>query len=242
MQIRPRQYPLKTISSYVLAFTGSDKPSRESVLFFHGFPANVGNKNADVASAINLKTGNDVFLLHYRGLGESPGVFSFSESVRESLRVVEDLVRQNKYQKIHIVGHSWGGLVALNAFRQLHERKGRLILLSPFSSFPDRSGIAEVVRAVRAELPEVFGKRSDDEVIADIHRAESEFGPDQFIDQLESKEITVVQASQDSEVPPSLTRTFLSKFRTPPKYVELDQDHSFFRDRDELIRAVLSVF
>ena len=236
------RFHLKNNTSYVVALTQASEASREAILFLHGFPANLGNKNFDVATAVHQKTGSDVFLIHYRGLGESPGAFSFSDSVQESMTLAKELVQQRGYEKLHLVGHSWGGLIALNILKSLGKTQGKTILLSPLSHFPDQETSAAIITSIKADLPKIFGSKTNNEVLADLAKAEAQFGPLNLVHEVDGKSVLIVQARHDDEVPPAATKVLMSKFKESPKYIELDQGHSFFESRHELITTIISEF
>jgi pimeloyl-ACP methyl ester carboxylesterase len=220
----------------------SSKRTEEAAILFHGFPAHRGEKNIDLARAIHSKTGLDTFVIHYRGLGNSPGIFSFAESVKESLALAKGLIDQNHYQQLHVIGHSWGGLVAVNVIRAVGPAAGKLILLSPFSQFPDSQATRAIINTIREEVPDLFGTLTAEQILQDIAAAKEQFDPNAVVLKLNNEEVTIIQALRDEEVPAIVTRTFLKHFPLPVRYIELDQDHSFQTNRNEMIEIVVSLF
>ncbi len=230
------------LNSFVLGIR-NDTPSEDAYLFLHGFPAEKGDKNRDITIAVNKATYNDAYLLHYKGLGGAKGYFQFSDSIRESIEVAKELIKQNQYRKLHLVGHSWGGLIALNVQQELGSHAGRLILLSPLNLIPNKDALKIIIKSILIEHPTIFGTQSIDDVLADIDLIREKHHPRDL-----AKNVTVngfipaiIQALEDDEVPPETTREFAKLFPIQPKYIELKQDHSFLNNRAEIINTILSV-
>jgi pimeloyl-ACP methyl ester carboxylesterase len=92
------------------------------VLLLHGFPGN--ERNLDLAQVLR-RAGYDVLYFNYRGSWGSPGSFSFSNSIEDTLAAaayMRDPANAAKFRadpkKIVVVGHSMGGFMALNAAAQ----------------------------------------------------------------------------------------------------------------------------
>jgi pimeloyl-ACP methyl ester carboxylesterase len=92
------------------------------VLLLHGFPGN--ERNLDLAQALR-RAGYDILYFNYRGSWGSPGSFSFSNGIEDTLAAaayMRDPVNAAKFRadpkRIIVVGHSMGGFMALNAAAQ----------------------------------------------------------------------------------------------------------------------------
>ncbi|OFZ54827.1 MAG: hypothetical protein A2428_07070 [Bdellovibrionales bacterium RIFOXYC1_FULL_54_43] len=229
--------------SFVLGYRKKNRSSEGAVLLFHGFPANKGNKNSDVAEALFSETPYDIYIIHYRGLGNAKGAFSFSHSILESVNSAKALISRYHYEQVHLIGHSWGGLVAMNVFREIARFRGKLLLLSPFNEFPDNSVLSSIIESVIQEIPVLFGHATLDSVLDDLESVKSSCSPRNIASTLQvpSSSITIIQASRDEEVSVASTKVLCKLFPCAPKYLELDQDHSF-SNREDLVRAVLQEF
>jgi pimeloyl-ACP methyl ester carboxylesterase len=227
-------------SGYLLRFRSS-RPDGAACLLLHGFPAHRGTKNLDLADQLFRRFDRDVYLLHYRGLGDSPGAFRFTASVDEATEVARRVTESRAPKRsLVVVGHSWGGLVATNVAARLPDRVAALVLLSPFV-FP---GAEEewIVHKVRRELPGVFGDASDDAIRADWERIKTTSLPALVAPSLAPDlPVAVLQSRLDPITPAERTRSLLSHLPGEPLYEEIALDHSFAEDRGAMTRAVASL-
>ena len=64
--------------------------------------------------------------MHYSGLKNIKEVELFSGSIEESYVFLEALVYEKQYEKIHIVGHRWGGgACRFELFRKVWKKRGK---------------------------------------------------------------------------------------------------------------------
>jgi len=99
-----------------LAYIAEGGGPHPVVLLLHGFPGN--EKNLDLAQAIR-RDGWDVVYFDYRGSWGSPGEFSFTHSIEDTLSAVaylRDAAHAKKLRSdpgyIVLIGHSMGGMMA----------------------------------------------------------------------------------------------------------------------------------
>lgn len=95
---------------YVLRFTPTKAPAKGAVFVLHGYPS-LGRKNYDFAEIAASKN-YEVYVPHYPGLGLSEGQFGFLNSY-EVVRKLMSTVKTNEAKTLSIIGHSWGGYLAL---------------------------------------------------------------------------------------------------------------------------------
>lgn len=85
---------------------GSGKP----VIMIHGFAANTYTWRHLVPA---LAKKHKVYMLDLKGFGESPKPDDGAYSIYDQARLVIDMIKQQKLRDISLVGHSYGGGVAL---------------------------------------------------------------------------------------------------------------------------------
>lgn len=205
-------------------------------IFFHGFPAELGTKNSDIAGAVasNIKAASAI--MHYSGLGLSKGTFSFDGSIREA-EAVMDYLKTRGAQRFRIFGHSWGGLVALNILASRKYNIDGVFLVSPLTTLPDRESVKTILCDTEAEFPKFKGLVEQWLEEIDRLRPLSDPASFNFLPQMQASGM-VVQAKDDDVVPSAMTKNFMQKLGPTFEYHEVLQDHSF-SDRETLIKQFL---
>jgi pimeloyl-ACP methyl ester carboxylesterase len=218
---------------YVRAFRGAGRRDL-GLLFLHGFPGQTG-KNEDLAEAMCSRTGLNAHVIHYSGLGKSPGKFSFSRSIRESVQLARELIRTEGYERLILVGHSWGGLVALNVMSQFPGLIHKMVLLCPLSRFPGPAAVEAQIMTFVDSQRSAGREYGVQELLDDVQIVLRHHDPRSFVARLafKPKQVMIIQGTADTVVTPSDTRRFVTQFPIPPELVELNQDH-WFPDRDKL--------
>jgi esterase/lipase len=212
--------------------------SKDAVLFLHGYPANIGCKNRDLADFISKELLVDTFLIHYSGLGNSSGNFSFSNSVIDVNTIIE-YIKKMGYSKIHFIGHSWGGYLTLR-LSPLWDNDSKIILLSPFIHFPKEHEFNLLVSHIYKETSPLLSPMSENEVFDDLVKIRlSEEEMISTIQQLNNK-IVLIQAQNDDETPRHHAENFSKLLQDQVEYHEINTDHSFTTNRELLKETLLS--
>jgi pimeloyl-ACP methyl ester carboxylesterase len=227
---------------YLIRFS-SGKPSPRAVLFLHGFPAHRGVKNLDLAQWVHEETGETTYVLHFRGLGESRGTFGFCDSVREATAVFDRLVSRERHQTVALVGHSFGGMVALNVAHTRPTHTDVAVLLSPLCYMEEGDPIYRwILEDSPKDWPGVFGTKTRSELVADMNEIGQKHLPSVLAPQIsEGLRLAILQSATDDVTPALRARAILPSFRRPPEYLELPLDHSFTQDRALLARHVTRI-
>lgn len=231
---------LTDFDGYLIRFT-ADRPSPRAVLFLHGFPAHRGVKNLDLADTTFREIGDTAYVLHFRGLGESRGTFGFQDSIREATDVIDRLVSRYGHERVAVVGHSFGGMVALNAAAARPDRTDRVLLLSPLCHMEEGDSLFRwLLDEAPNEWPGVYGSQTREALLADIQamgrsHLPSVIAPD-FPDGIK---LGLIQSATDTVTPAVRARELLGRFRRKPEYLELALDHSFTENRQLLARHVV---
>lgn len=225
----------------------AEKSSREAILFLHGFPAEISNKNIDIAERLSADLHIDTFLLHYHGLGQSEGHFNFLRSIRDSIAYAQRLLTRYSYTRLHLVGHSWGGLVALNVYRSLGKQRGRIALLAPYTWMETEDAVRNAARFFLRKHPHLFDGQNLNSVSADLEYVRRHHNPREITRSINTNininsPVFIVHALGDDVIPREMNLTLLETFKTRPLYFELESDHRFVRNREKLIDALRDFF
>ncbi len=225
---------------YLIRFPSSAIESN-AVLFLHGFPANRNVKNLDLADVVHQQTKRAVYLLHYRGLGESHGDFRFTQSIQEAVEVMHRLAKDHR--KVTVIGHSWGGLVGMNIAQRCPELVDQLILLSPLCELDKNNSLYSwILHEVKNDCPGVYGKLSQEDILAEIEGVVANHAPKDIVGRIPSTiPITLIQAALDDTTPAAAAKALLPHFSSQVNYLELPQDHSFSQSRRQLADTILGV-
>jgi uncharacterized protein len=100
-----------------LVYVAAGAGPHPAVILLHGFPGN--ERNLDLAQDIR-RAGWDVLYFNYRGSWGSPGDFSFSHGIEDTLAAADYLRRPDVAKllrldssRIVLIGHSMGGFMAV---------------------------------------------------------------------------------------------------------------------------------
>ncbi len=203
------------------------KPScSEAYVFFHGFPGG-GIRNEDLAAAVANQTGAAVYVIHYGGLGRGKGEFGFLKSLNECLAFVDEIKSQSTFSRVNFYGHSWGGLVALNAAARCENKLGDIILVSPFSFVPENETVRHLLLAMQksdAGFPQTLNIQ---DALADVETIAKQHNPRMLVRALKPRRVLILQSENDDQVPAAMNRQFAPMFTPEARYLEVNQDHSF---------------
>lgn len=221
------------------------RPEKFSRVFFllHGLPANRNTKNLDMAEYLSQKENACVYILHYRGLGESRGAFLFTQSIQEATAVARKIAAMHPDFPLSLIGHSWGGMIATNILHHAPQLLKQVILISPFcSTQKDGPLYTWLLEGIRDECPGIYGDLSQKEIEGDLKEFWDHHLPLNLAPSLDVEvDLGVIQALRDDTTPPANTKAFCAKLKKTPRYFELDTDHSFTEKRIELFKT-LSIF
>ncbi len=240
------QVRMANTDSYVTSFQSDKHSTDEAYLFLHSFPGTRG-KNEDIAEATSHKTGCNSYILHYAGLGLASGKpFDFIKSIEESIQLARSLL--DKYKILHLVGHSWGGLIALNIFSSIFTpaQRGQLILLAPFTEFPHDGSVESWLIPI-AEQQDIiqFSHANPEKVKDNFFSVETIYNPRKNLTRLalKNKQVALIEAIDDPDVPKQSTDSLykLLSQECQVQRIQLEDDHCFNNNRAAIITAVLGV-
>lgn len=223
---------------------GAQTRSKEAVLFLHGFPAEQGNKNVDVAEMLATEHNLDAYVIHYRGLGQSEGEFSFVQAVEDSCAYAAKLIEEYGYKRLHLVGHSFGGWVATEIFKRLGDRRGIFVMMAPFTDIEEGEGPAQLALYFMRHYPHVISSNRFDEVTEDLSKMRSKLHPHETARELSqhASDVLILNSMTDEIIPNEMNKCLAKSWGPSVYYVDLDTDHRFFRNRNLLIDQVRGFF
>lgn len=210
-----------------------DQNSRDGVFIFHGFPSQK-NRNKDLAYFLSQNIKASVFVHHYEGIGESLGKFYFENSLITAKKYVEHIKKEFNLNRIHFLGHSWGGFVSLNLLSLFADDLASMVLYSPFTEIPEGKGIDELADNLMKEYPHLFFHRNHTDVVAEFKKIQERYNYKESLAHVQGQRpVLILQAKNDQLTPESRTRAVLPLLGTQVNYHELSIDHSFTEKREQ---------
>jgi len=225
--------------NYVLHVKPQELKGDTAILLLHGFPSESFNgtdqeKNEDLLRYLSETTGLEAYLHHYNGLGKSnKGNFSFIDSINDSLELTKLILL--KHKNLILIGHSWGGWVAMNCINNLSRSIKKLILLSPLNAIPNTESLESIMESIKKDFPYLTQDKPVSEFVKDLEKVNITHNPRQCINNIDSdSKIYIIQANDDQEVPRQTTDEFQNLFGLNCTYDVMDTDHSFIKNRFEM--------
>ena len=217
------------------SLTGEANSARPLNLIFHGFPSEKGNRNQDLANFISEKSGNPCLIIHYGGLGQSLGEFSFLGAIVDSIKILKSILSDVSYSELNLIGHSWGGLVALFLADEIRSKISKILLLSPYIFIPEREEMKVVLAAFKSELPHILRNEIGD-YIEQVETIRNQF---EQLDLNWIRNLQVIYAENDDTVELVKIREVLRHKKIGHKVKTVDQDHSFLKNRESALEVVM---
>ncbi len=204
----------------------------------HGFPGVHSKQNREIAEVVAQVTGHRTEVFLYSGLGVAPGTFSFRNCIREVESRIDEILNESTATKIRLIGHSWGGYLALRMACIYASRLEKLVLMSPLLEFPGEEAAREGLKAYQRDYP--FLNLGDIEKLAlELSTVASENSPYDLVASL-PKELVVLflQAKNDEITPEANALKALEYFKRPPVFELVETDHSFVENRPRIARRI----
>lgn len=234
---------------HVERLANSETLTEAAVILFHGFPgepprgkehlySHLPKRSIDVREAILAATGSDVYFPRYEGLGDSRGRFGFVRSVVRSAELAQELARRHK--TIHLVGHSWGGLVAFSAYRTLGAAAGKLVLSAALVDLEGEARIRALFEPLLKEYPYIMGDDAGarERAVADLLAVHRDYNPATLAapGRPDGAKILILHGTRDETVSLEPARRLHEKLGS--RWAVLDDDHSYARDRAAMRRTI----
>jgi surfactin synthase thioesterase subunit len=222
---------------------GSYSRNSTILLAFHGLPGLKSDGNRDLLRKLAQEKQVFSILISYPNLSNNS--FSFLDSTTEILETLSELVLKYKSNRWQVLGHSWGGLLALAALSRKIISAEQVCLLSPFTRFPQNDQVLlDGLKDLKEEYPLLFGEQKDLlSILAEVRKVEELYAPFRLAAQLPAQtSLYLMQASDDQEVLAVDSKDFLAQCYCRVRYKEIQTDHSFLENRENVFQHLVEFF
>jgi pimeloyl-ACP methyl ester carboxylesterase len=113
----------------------------------------------------------------------------------------EDFFVKNQAQDISVVGHSWGGFLALNLLSHYPKICKHLILLSPLLEIPTEDQISRLAPQLFSKHRGILVAQTEESLVSDFKLTRESYSPLNLLSEAVQEKITIVQAFHDDEIP-----------------------------------------
>ena len=203
----------------------------------HGMPGMHSRQNRDIAETVAQITSRRTEVVLYSGLGFADGVFGFRSCIAEVDAYTDRVVAESANRSLHLIGHSWGGYLALRTAVRHASRVRKLVLMSPILRF---AAPEEVVQRLKADANDPrFRLGEVGSLIAEFGDLQRERAPIDLINELSpSLDVLFMQAENDPITPDANAAEAIGRFQKRPIFEKVATDHSFVIDRPAISQRI----
>lgn len=235
---------------YILVPGKAYEAPHPCAIMFHGFPGYTTNN--DLEHALR-RMGCVVIHLNHRGAWGSEGCYSFTGLIEDAYEIVKWIQKEETIEEfgidkdnIFLVGHSMGGMTAINSLRRIEGIKGA-VAIAPYDlayCFNERT------EEILIEMIEQEGKCLRQENPAAIFKNAALFYRDLSLenayDSIKEKNILFVGAEFDTVAPPkAMLEPLWNKLNSNKnntsavqEYISLKTEHNLCGQRVNLAKIV----
>lgn len=230
-------------------FVTEGEDPHPTIILLHGFPGVM--MNIDLAHELQQK-GWNVLVINYRGTWGSKGSFSYTNSIEDvhaSIRYIRqsEIAKENRVDvnRIALVGHSFGGFLALKAASQ-DTSINTVVSLSGanfglFVQMIDQNPTfeAQIFEMIKESLFFLNGC-SPETIMEEVRKNKNEWNTFLFAHTLVNRNLLLTAATQDEELPKEyfhdpLVQIFESTNAKQFQQIIFDTDHGYTNIRKELV-------
>lgn len=200
-------------------------------ILLHGFPAWV-SKNYDIGEVL-AQQGYKIYIPHHQGLGQSKGLFKFTENVNATRELINQIQNQNPNLGLSLMGHSWGGYLSLRHLDLISER---LILLAPLARFPTDERRKTLVHNLFKNNKTDLEHYSLENLESEFELLEKNLNPNKILqDSHICPNTLLIYGTNDDVIPADLIKDFSKEVYTKKiDVLALNDDHRLSKRRPVL--------
>lgn len=207
-------------------------------IIFHGFTGcNTGTKFSYVQLSRMLEMqGIATIRMDFLGSGESDLSFkdmTFDDELSCARLILEEVLKLPATQKVYLLGHSMGGVIASELAKLYPEKIAKMCLWAPAFNLPDS------IDYLKGHVPlasyydhngfEISHHFVEDMISRDFYRNLGTY----------QNQLMIIHGTKDTTVPFDISKKYLTLFHQPQFYPMKEATHNF--DQLEHIQAVIQL-
>ena len=203
------------------------------LVFLHGFPGARSEQNREVAQKVSNLTGREAIVLLYAGVDDKSRMFTFKGCIDEVQAYFADLLKREP-RRIDLVGHSWGGFLALTLIEKFANRLSHVVLMSPLLEFAAEDVVIPAFTTMYENNPQLT-IRSVLELSKEFSALETSMPASAMIRAIPADlAVLFLQSRFDDTTPTPTAEKKLNDFRRSPQFELIDTEHNFLSNRDQV--------
>jgi len=218
---------------------GNIKKPCPGVLVLHGFPG-MALIIYDLISAL-IQEGYAAMTFHYRGCWGSSGRYSFLGAIRDARKALSILTRREGIdrERIATVGHSFGGLVAVN-IASGNKRVKTAVALCPVTDIERGFSKVRTKMVLKRGLPFVSDLKIK-RALTEWDELTNKYDPIYHVGRINPRPFLLIHGNKDDIIPLSCSQALFERAKKPKRMVIVnDGDHLFSGKRKIVTKKTIT--
>jgi alpha/beta superfamily hydrolase len=215
------------------------KAPPSAVLVLHGFPGMAPILN-DVVSSL-CQAGFAPMSFHYKGCWGSGGSYSFLGALHDTQKALDLVVNREDLDidNLSIIGHSFGGLIAILMAAKNEIVKG-VAALCPVANMKSELGSTRAKNILQRGLPFVSGFPMR-KAVKEWEILSRQYEPIDYVKKIAPRPFLLIHGDKDDIIPLSCSKILFSKAFEPKNMsIIVGADHIFAGKHKKTIELIIS--
>ena len=220
---------------------GNIKKPCPGVLVLHGFPG-MALIIYDLISAL-IQEGYATMSFHYRGCWGSSGKYSYLGAMSDARKALSILIRKEGIdrERIATVGHSFGGLVAVN-IASGNKKVKTTVALCPVADIERGFSKVRTRMVLKRGLPFVSDLKIK-KALTEWDELANKYDPIYHVGRISPRPFLLIHGNKDDIIPLSCSQALFERAKKPKRIVIVnDGDHLFSGKRKIVAKKTIAWF
>ncbi|WP_455277411.1 alpha/beta hydrolase [[Eubacterium] cellulosolvens] len=212
---------------------GNIKKPYPGVLVLHGFPG-MALIISDLISAL-VQEGYAAMSFHYRGCWGSSGKYSYLGAIKDARKALSILIKKEGIDKERIatVGHSFGGLVAIN-ITSINRKAKTTVALCPVADIEKGFSEARTRMVLKRGLPFVSGLKIK-EALVEWYKLANKYDSIHHVSKISPRPFLLIHGDKDDIIPLSCSQTLFERAEKPKRMIIVNNGDHLFSGKRKIV-------